>query len=67
MATVCAGSLALMDGGVPIRSAIAGIAMGAIADDQGRIAHLSDILGDEDALGDLDFKVTGTERGICGT
>ena len=67
MATVCAGSLALMDGGVPIRSAIAGIAMGAIADDKGRIAILSDILGDEDALGDMDFKVTGTERGICGT
>ncbi|GAB4493946.1 MAG: polyribonucleotide nucleotidyltransferase [Saprospiraceae bacterium] len=66
MATVCAGSLALMDGGVPIKSAIAGIAMGAIADDQGRIAILTDILGDEDALGDMDFKVTGTERGITG-
>ncbi|MCW5920708.1 MAG: polyribonucleotide nucleotidyltransferase [Saprospiraceae bacterium] len=67
MATVCAGSLALMDGGVPIKSAIAGIAMGAIADDKGRIAILSDILGDEDALGDMDFKVTGTEKGITGT
>lgn len=67
MATVCAGSLALMDGGVPIRSAIAGIAMGAIADDKGRIAILSDILGDEDALGDMDFKVTGTTKGITGT
>lgn len=67
MATVCAGSLALMDGGVPIKSAIAGIAMGAIADEKQRISILSDILGDEDALGDMDFKVTGTEKGICGT
>ena len=67
MATVCAGSLALMDGGVPLKAPIAGIAMGAIADDKGRIAILSDILGDEDALGDMDFKVTGTEKGICGT
>lgn len=67
MATVCAGSLALMDGGVPIKSPVAGIAMGAIADDKGRIAILSDILGDEDALGDMDFKVTGTANGITGT
>jgi len=67
MATVCAGSLALMDGGVPIAAPVAGIAMGAIADDKGRIAILSDILGDEDALGDMDFKVTGTAKGICGT
>ncbi len=67
MATVCAGSLALMDGGVPIKAPIAGIAMGAIADDKGRISILSDILGDEDALGDMDFKVTGTANGICGT
>lgn len=67
MATVCAGSLALMDGGVPITAPIAGIAMGAIADEKGRIAILSDILGDEDALGDMDFKVTGTAKGICGT
>lgn len=67
MATVCAGSLALMDGGVPLKAPIAGIAMGAIADDKGRIAILSDILGDEDALGDMDFKVTGTAKGICGT
>ena len=67
MATVCAGSLALMDGGVPLKAPIAGIAMGAIADDKGRIAILSDILGDEDALGDMDFKVTGTDKGICGT
>ena len=67
MATVCAGSLALMDGGVPMKSAVAGIAMGCIADDKGRIAVLTDILGDEDALGDMDFKVTGTEKGITGT
>ena len=67
MATVCAGSLALMDGGVPIKAPIAGIAMGCIADENGRVAILSDILGDEDALGDMDFKVTGTANGICGT
>ncbi len=65
MATVCAGSLALMDAGVPVKSAIAGIAMGMIAED-GKAAILSDILGDEDALGDMDFKVTGTTKGICG-
>jgi polyribonucleotide nucleotidyltransferase len=63
MATVCAGSLALMDGGVQIKRPVAGIAMGMVAED-GKIAILSDILGDEDALGDMDFKVTGTERGI---
>jgi polyribonucleotide nucleotidyltransferase len=67
MATVCAGSLALMDGGVPLKAPVAGIAMGAIADEKGRIAILSDILGDEDALGDMDFKVTGTAQGITGT
>ncbi len=66
MATVCAGSLALMDGGVPLKKPIAGIAMGAISDGK-RTAILSDILGDEDALGDMDFKVTGTRDGICGT
>ena len=67
MATVCAGSMALMDGGVPLKAPVAGIAMGAIADNKGRISILSDILGDEDALGDMDFKVTGTDKGICGT
>ncbi len=67
MATVCAGAMALMDGGVPLKAPIAGIAMGCIADDKGRMAILSDILGDEDALGDMDFKVTGTAKGICGT
>jgi polyribonucleotide nucleotidyltransferase len=65
MATVCAGSLALMDGGIQIPSHVAGIAMGMIAEN-GKTAILSDILGDEDALGDMDFKVTGTENGICG-
>ncbi|MCX8009824.1 MAG: polyribonucleotide nucleotidyltransferase, partial [Ignavibacteria bacterium] len=65
MATVCAGSLALMDGGVPIKKAVAGIAMGLIKEgDNYKI--LSDILGDEDHLGDMDFKVAGTEDGITG-
>lgn len=54
----------MMDGGVPIRSAVSGIAMGMIAEGN-QVAILSDILGDEDALGDMDFKVTGTEKGIC--
>lgn len=63
MATVCAGSLGLMDAGVNISRAVSGIAMGMIAED-GKVAILSDILGDEDALGDMDFKVTGTEKGI---
>jgi polyribonucleotide nucleotidyltransferase len=65
MATVCAGSMALMDAGVKIKSAVSGIAMGLITDGKGNFAVLSDILGDEDHLGDMDFKVTGTEKGIC--
>jgi polyribonucleotide nucleotidyltransferase len=66
MATVCAGSLALMDAGVKVRAAVAGIAMGLVQDKEtGEYAVLSDILGDEDHLGDMDFKVTGTEKGIC--
>ncbi len=65
MATVCAGSLALMDAGIQITSAVSGIAMGMISDGE-RNAILTDILGDEDALGDMDFKVTGTENGITG-
>jgi len=65
MATVCAGSMALMDAGVQLKAPVAGIAMGMIAAD-GKHAILSDILGDEDALGDMDFKLTGTEKGICG-
>jgi polyribonucleotide nucleotidyltransferase len=65
MATVCAGCLALMDAGVPIKAPISGIAMGLITDTStGKWAVLSDILGDEDHLGDMDFKVTGTENGI---
>jgi polyribonucleotide nucleotidyltransferase len=65
MATVCAGSLALMDAGIQITSPVSGIAMGLITDGK-KFAILSDILGDEDALGDMDFKVTGTEKGITG-
>jgi polyribonucleotide nucleotidyltransferase len=65
MATVCAGTLALMDGGVPITAPVSGIAMGLITDEStGKYAVLSDILGDEDHLGDMDFKVTGTSKGI---
>jgi len=64
MASVCAGSLALMDGGIKISNPVSGIAMGLIMDENGKYAVLSDILGDEDHLGDMDFKVTGTENGI---
>ena len=65
MATVCAGALALMDAGIPIKTPVSGIAMGMISDPEtGKFAILSDILGDEDHLGDMDFKVTGTEKGI---
>lgn len=63
MATVCAGTMALMDAGIPIIAPVAGIAMGLISDED-KYAVLSDILGDEDHLGDMDFKVTGTEKGI---
>ena len=63
MGTVCAGTLAMLDGGVPIQENIAGIAMGLISDGD-RVAILSDILGDEDHLGDMDFKVAGTREGI---
>src|SRR5690606_9430875 len=63
MATVCGTSLALMDAGVPIKEPVAGIAMGLILEGD-RFAVLSDILGDEDHLGDMDFKVAGTERGV---
>src|SRR5437764_1431486 len=63
MATVCGSSLALMDAGVPLKQPTAGIAMGLILEGE-RYAVLSDILGDEDHLGDMDFKVAGTERGI---
>ena len=65
MATVCAGSLALFDAGVALKAPISGIAMGLVMNKAGEYAILSDILGDEDHLGDMDFKVTGTEKGIC--
>jgi len=64
MATVCGGCLALMDAGVPIKSPVAGVAMGLIYEGADRYAVLSDILGTEDHLGDMDFKVTGTKEGI---
>ncbi|MDW8297656.1 MAG: KH domain-containing protein, partial [Raineya sp.] len=64
MATVCAGSLALMDAGIKIREHVSGIAMGLITDSDGNYAILSDILGDEDHLGDMDFKICGTRKGI---
>ena len=68
MATVCAGTLALMDAGVPIKKPVSGIAMGLISENKGtNYAVLSDILGDEDHLGDMDFKVTGTRDGITAT
>ena len=63
MATVCAGSLSLMDAGVPMRAAVAGVAMGLIKEGD-RVAVLTDILGSEDALGDMDFKVAGTREGV---
>jgi polyribonucleotide nucleotidyltransferase len=66
MATVCAGSLALMDAGVPMPKHVSGVAMGLISREDGKYAILTDILGDEDHLGDMDFKVTGTRDGICG-
>lgn len=64
MATVCGSCLALMDAGVPMKHPVAGIAMGLIKEDDGRFAVLTDILGDEDHLGDMDFKVAGTENGV---
>lgn len=68
MATVCAGTLALMDAGIKIKRPVSGIAMGLITDKETKkYAVLSDILGDEDHLGDMDFKVTGTEKGITAT
>lgn len=66
MATVCAGSLALMDAGVPLPKHVSGVAMGLITRSDNKYAILTDILGDEDHLGDMDFKVTGTREGICG-
>ncbi|AHD11078.1 polyribonucleotide nucleotidyltransferase [Phaeobacter gallaeciensis] len=64
MASVCGGSLSMMDAGVPLKAPVAGVAMGLILEDDGSYAILSDILGDEDHLGDMDFKVAGTDKGI---
>jgi polyribonucleotide nucleotidyltransferase len=64
MATVCAGSMALMDAGIQLKKPVSGIAMGLITDDKGNYQVLTDILGDEDHLGDMDFKVVGTKDGI---
>ena len=64
MASVCGGSLSMMDAGVPLKAPVAGVAMGLILEPDGRYAVLTDILGDEDHLGDMDFKVAGTEAGI---
>ena len=64
MATVCGGSLSMMDAGVPLKAPVAGVAMGLILQKDGQFAVLTDILGDEDHLGDMDFKVAGTEAGV---
>jgi len=64
MASVCGASLSMMDAGVPLKAPVAGVAMGLILEDNGKFAVLTDILGDEDHLGDMDFKVAGTEAGI---
>ncbi|MFM2391937.1 MAG: polyribonucleotide nucleotidyltransferase, partial [Pseudomonadota bacterium] len=64
MASVCGGSLSMMDAGVPLKAPVAGVAMGLILEDDGKYAILTDILGDEDHLGDMDFKVAGTANGI---
>ncbi|ATQ55267.1 polyribonucleotide nucleotidyltransferase [Paracoccus yeei] len=64
MASVCGGSLSMMDAGVPLKAPVAGVAMGLVLEDGGKYAVLTDILGDEDHLGDMDFKVAGTENGI---
>jgi polyribonucleotide nucleotidyltransferase len=66
MASVCGGSLSMMDAGVPLKAPVAGIAMGLVMDEKtGKYAVLSDIAGAEDHYGDMDFKVTGTRRGVC--
>ncbi|WP_375259785.1 polyribonucleotide nucleotidyltransferase, partial [Citreimonas sp.] len=64
MASVCGGSLSMMDAGVPLKAPVAGVAMGLVLEEDGSYAILTDILGDEDHLGDMDFKVAGTEKGI---
>jgi polyribonucleotide nucleotidyltransferase len=66
MASVCGGSLALMDAGVPVKAAVAGISIGLVMEDDGRYKLLADIIGEEDRFGDMDFKVAGTRKGITG-
>ncbi len=66
MASVCGGCLALMDAGVPIKATCAGISVGRFSDDQGKVVHVTDIIGEEDFFGDMDFKVSGTREGITG-
>ncbi|MBL1217830.1 MAG: polyribonucleotide nucleotidyltransferase [Planctomycetes bacterium] len=66
MASVCGGCLALMDAGVPIRNTVAGISVGRVSDDSGKFIHLTDIIGEEDFFGDMDFKVSGSREGITG-
>ena len=66
MATVCGGTLAMMDAGIPIRQPVAGISIGMVSDDKGRYELITDILGEEDHYGDMDFKVAGTQNGITG-
>ena len=66
MASVCGGTLALMDAGVPITDPVAGISIGLVKDERTTVVLLTDIIGDEDHFGDMDFKVAGTQRGITG-
>ncbi|NNM27375.1 MAG: polyribonucleotide nucleotidyltransferase, partial [Phycisphaerales bacterium] len=66
MASVCGGCLAMMDAGVPIKATVAGISVGRFSDDSGKMVHVTDIIGEEDFFGDMDFKVSGTRDGITG-
>jgi polyribonucleotide nucleotidyltransferase len=66
MASVCAGCLAMMDAGVPLKATVAGISVGRFSDDDGKVIHVTDILGEEDFFGEMDFKVSGTRDGITG-
>ncbi len=66
MASVCGGCLALMDAGVPIRNTVAGISVGRVSNDEGKTIHITDIVGEEDFFGDMDFKVSGSHEGITG-
>ena len=66
MASVCGGCLAMMDAGVPIKATVAGISVGRFTDDEGKLIHVTDIIGEEDFFGDMDFKVSGSREGITG-